>query len=52
MSAALAMADAPAVDARVATELLPVIQALMARHLDDRMDTPSEGLSPGPWEGR
>ena len=38
MSAALAMAHALGVDARAAVELLPVIEAVMARHLNDQMD--------------
>ena len=38
MSAALAMADALGVDARAAVEFLPVIEAVMARHLNQQMD--------------
>ena len=38
MSAALAMADALGVNARAAAEFLPVIEAVMARHLNDQMD--------------
>lgn len=38
MSAALAMAQALGVNARAATEFLPVIEAVMARHLNDQMD--------------
>lgn len=38
MSAALAMADALGVNPRAAAEFLPVIEAVMARHLNDRMD--------------
>ena len=41
MSAALAMADALGVDRRAAAEFLPVIEAVMARHLNDRMDEES-----------
>ena len=38
MTAALAMAEALGVDRRAAAELLPVIEAVMARHLNDQMD--------------
>ena len=38
MSAALAMAEALGVDPRAAVEFLPVIEAVMARHLNDQMD--------------
>ena len=38
MSAALAMADALGVNPRAAAEFLPVIEAVMARHLNDQMD--------------
>ncbi|WP_418895548.1 DUF7697 family protein [Roseovarius autotrophicus] len=38
MSAALAMANALSVDARAAAEFLPVIEAVMARHLNQQMD--------------
>ena len=38
MGAALAMAEALGVDARAAAEFLPVIEAVMARHLNDQMD--------------
>lgn len=38
MSAALAMAQALGVDARATAELLPVIEAVMARHLNNQMD--------------
>ena len=38
LSAALSMADALGVDARAAAEFLPVIEAVMARHLNQQMD--------------
>ena len=38
MSAALSMAEALGVDARAAAEFLPVIEAVMARHLNDQID--------------
>jgi len=38
MSAALAMAEALGVDHRAAAELLPVIEAVMARYLNEQMD--------------
>ena len=38
MSAALAMAEALGVDPRAAAEFLPVLEAVMARHLNDQMD--------------
>ena len=38
MGAALAMAEALGVDRRAAAEFLPVLEAVMARHLNDRMD--------------
>ncbi|MCC5989762.1 MAG: hypothetical protein JJT95_19000 [Pararhodobacter sp.] len=38
MTAALAMAKALGVDARAAAEFLPVIEAVMARHLNQQMD--------------
>lgn len=38
MSAALTMADALGVNPRAAAEFLPVIEAVMARHLNDQMD--------------
>jgi len=41
MSAALAMADALGVNPRAAAEFLPVIEAVMARHLNARMDEES-----------
>nr|WP_247651362.1 hypothetical protein [Roseovarius autotrophicus] len=45
MSAALAMADALGVDPRAAAELLPVIEAMMVRHLNDKMDAETGGLN-------
>lgn len=38
MTAALAMAKALGVDARAAAEFLPVIEAVMAQHLNQQMD--------------
>jgi hypothetical protein len=38
MGAALAMAEALGIDPRAAAELLPVIEAVMARHLNAQMD--------------
>ncbi|MCC5968779.1 MAG: hypothetical protein JJU15_02410 [Pararhodobacter sp.] len=38
MTAALAMAGSLGVDARAAAEFLPVIEAVMARHLNQQMD--------------
>jgi hypothetical protein len=38
MSAALAMAEALGVDPRATVEFLPVIEAVMARHLNGQMD--------------
>jgi hypothetical protein len=38
MTAALAMARALGVDTRAAAELLPVIEAVMARALNEQMD--------------
>jgi hypothetical protein len=38
MAAALAMAKALGIDPRAAAELLPVIEAVMARHLNAQMD--------------
>ncbi|ACM03951.1 DUF7697 family protein [Cereibacter sphaeroides] len=38
MSAALSMAAAMGVDARATAEFLPVIEAVMARHLNDQID--------------
>ena len=38
MSAALSMAEALRVDARATAEFLPVIEAVMARHLNEQMD--------------
>ena len=38
MSAALAMAGGLGIDPRAAAEFLPVIEAVMARHLNDQMD--------------
>ncbi|MFU8899891.1 MAG: hypothetical protein ACNA7L_13460 [Roseinatronobacter sp.] len=46
MTAALAMAEALGVDRRAAAELLPVIEAVMVRHLNDQMDAETEGLKP------
>jgi hypothetical protein len=37
MGAALAMADALGVDPRAAAEFLPVIEAVMVRHLNERV---------------
>jgi len=45
MGAALAMADALGVDARAAAELLPVIEAVMVRHLNERMEGEAERQS-------
>jgi len=42
MSAALAMAEALGVDPRSAAEFLPVIEAVMARHLNAQMDGEAE----------
>jgi hypothetical protein len=39
MSAALAMADALGIDPRTAAELLPVLETVMARKLNEQMDT-------------
>ena len=39
MSAALAMADALGIDPRAAVEFLPVIEAVMVRKLNEKMDT-------------
>jgi hypothetical protein len=38
MSAALSLAAALGVDPRAAAEFLPVIEAVMARHLNNQMD--------------
>ena len=38
MSAALAMAEALGVDRRAAAELLPIIEAVMVRKLNEQMD--------------
>lgn len=38
MGAALAMAEALGVDRRAVVELLPVIEAVMVRHLNERME--------------
>jgi hypothetical protein len=43
MSAALAMADALGIDPRAAAELLPVLEAVMARKLNEQMDAPGGG---------
>jgi hypothetical protein len=42
MSAALAMAGSLGVNARAAAEFLPVIEAVMARHLNQQMDGSKE----------
>jgi hypothetical protein len=42
MSAALAMGHALGVDARAVAELLPVIEAVMVRHLNSEMDGSKE----------
>ena len=39
MNAALAMADALGIDPRAAVELLPVIEAVMVRKLNEQTDT-------------
>ena len=39
MSAALAMADALGIDPRAAVEVLPVLEAVMVRKLNEQMDT-------------
>ena len=38
MTAALAMAEALGIDRRAAVEFLPVLEAVMARKLNDQMD--------------
>jgi hypothetical protein len=43
MTAALAMAGALGVDARAAAELLPVIEAVMVRRLNDACAAPQDG---------
>ena len=43
MSAALSLAAALGVDTRAAAEFLPVIEAVMARHLNDQMMQMQEG---------
>ena len=43
MGAAIAMAEALGMDARAATEFLPVLEAVMARRLNDRMEGRSNG---------
>jgi hypothetical protein len=45
MGAALAMADALGVDRRAAAELLPVLEAVMVRKLNDQMETQVGGPS-------
>jgi hypothetical protein len=45
MSAALAMAAALGVDARAAAELLPVIEAVMVRRLNDACTAVEDGPS-------
>jgi len=45
MSAALAMADALGVDRSAAAELLPVLEAVMVRKLNDQMETQLGGPS-------
>ena len=47
MSSALAMAEALGIDPRATAELLPVIEAVMARHLNDQMMQSQPG---GPHE--
>ena len=47
MSAALAMAEALGIDPRAAAELLPVIEGVMARKLNDQMMDSQPG---GPHE--
>jgi hypothetical protein len=42
MSAALAMADALGVEPRATAELLPVIEAVMARHLNTQINGSGE----------
>ena len=42
MTAALAMAEALGVDTRAAAEFLPVIEAVMVRHLNERMEGEAE----------
>ena len=46
MSAALAMAAALGVDLRAAAELLPVIEAVMVRHINQQMDAGDGALDP------
>jgi hypothetical protein len=46
MSAALAMATALGVDVRAAAELLPVIEAVMVRHINQQMDAGDGALDP------
>jgi hypothetical protein len=46
MSAALAMAAALGVDLRAAAELLPVIEAVMVRHINQQMDAGEGALNP------
>jgi hypothetical protein len=46
MSAALAMAGALGIDLRAAAELLPVIEAVMVRHLNQQMDAGEGALNP------
>jgi hypothetical protein len=42
MTAALAMANGLGVNPRAAAEFLPVIEAVMARHLNERMEGEAE----------
>ena len=42
MSAALSMAEALGIDRRAAAEFLPVIEAVMARRLNQQMDGSGE----------
>ncbi|MCC6008142.1 MAG: hypothetical protein JJU40_10735 [Rhodobacteraceae bacterium] len=51
MGAALAMAGALGVDARAAAELLPAIEAVMVRQINERMDGEKpDAFNPGPCE--
>ena len=43
MGAALMLADALGIDRRAAAEFLPVIEAVMVRHLNERMDNEGGG---------
>jgi hypothetical protein len=46
MTAALAMASAMGIPPRAVVELLPVIEAVMVRRLNERMADGADGLSP------